>query len=150
MSPQSELFKSLLRLLFCRWMDRTTTHYKGKGRCANSVIDWQYQDTRRSAGAEISIFLWVFSAPQSNNQKTRSWRGWRLFTSVCFVCRAVVNTFSACSFSDLTSHSSLSNLYTVRTVCARSYRGTVAAAASAKTREKGYCSVDSKQTMLHW
>lgn len=61
-----------------------------------------------------------FPVTQSNNQDHE-------LTSVCFVCCAVVNTSSA-------------HFYTAVEDCS----------SSSKTREKGYCSVDSSQTMLHW
>lgn len=85
-----------IETLVCRWMDGwdnpTAGHYKGKGLCMNSMWDWQYQDTRaRGTGTQR------FSAPQSNNQKVAPEKV-TSFTSVRFVCRAVVNAFSACSF----------------------------------------------------
>lgn len=99
MSPWRELFESV-KTLVCRWMDGwdNLTMTKGKNsertKCQIDIIR-----TQRASGSWNSV---VFI--RHNQSKTCSWEGWRLFTSVCFVCRAVVNTFSACSF-DSTAHS---------------------------------------------
>lgn len=93
MSPLCKLFKSLLGLLFADGRMGQSHHYKGKGPCVNSVVDQAYQDIGAPRDRKSVGF------PHHNQTiKNLILRRVTSFTSVCFVCRAVVNTFSACPF----------------------------------------------------
>lgn len=73
------------------WEKPTTRHYKGKGLCVNSVLDWQYQDTGAyGTGSQR------FSSPQSNNQELDPDKGGVFYISVlCMSCRGehILNLF---------------------------------------------------------
>lgn len=92
-----------IETLVCRWKDGwmdgwgvpTTRHFKRKGLCVNSVKIDSIR-TQEPMGPEVRK---VFFPPATIKQsKNFNLTGVTSFASVCFVCRAVVNTFSACSF----------------------------------------------------
>lgn len=93
MSLKSELFKSLRRLLFADGCIGQSHGSADTTKGRNSVwTPWETDSirTQRPTGQELSAFF----SPQSNLQLDPV-RGDVFFTSVCFVCRAVVNTSSA-------------------------------------------------------
>ena len=73
MSPQCELFKSLLRLFVCRWMDGTIPPLQGEGTPCELPV------RLTASGHNGPRDRCFFSAPQSNNQKLDPDKGWRRF-----------------------------------------------------------------------
>lgn len=133
MSPQFELFTSLLRLLFADgW--RGQSHHQtphGEGTLCELCVGTRVSGHKGPWDRKSVGFF-----PHHNKtikNLIRRGRGATSFTSVCFVCRAMVNTSSACSFQIWPPCSSRP-LH--RTVCALSYKRTVAPAASAKLEKK--------------
>lgn len=111
------------------WMERSKHQKVQKGRdsvCVCYMLDWQYQDTR-PMGQEVSGFL-----HHNQSIKDSILRRVTPSISVCFVCRAVVNTFSSLFVSEF-DLPLLSTPYTVPSALFWLLR---TAAASAKLEKK--------------